>query len=78
MIFRRERQAVHAGHLNVQRDHVRHLFPHPLGSDERIARRADYFNGGVRGQHFAQRLANHRGIVDDEDPNSWLAHRVIL
>ena len=69
-----ERQPVHAGHLNIQGDHVRHLLGDPLGSHEGIARRADYLDGRVSRQHLAQRLADQSGIVDDEDPNSRLAH----
>lgn len=42
-----ERQAVHAGHLNIQRDHVRNLLAHPLGGYEGIAGGADYLNGRV-------------------------------
>src|ERR1017187_3437586 len=76
--FPQECQAVHAGHLNVQRDHVGNLFAHPLGSDEGIAGRADYLDGRIFGQDFGQGLANHRGIVNDEDANSRLAHGVIL
>ncbi len=71
-----EGQTVHAGHLDIERDYVRHLFADPLGGDERIAGGADHLDSRIRGQDLAQRAAHHRGIVDDEDANFRGAHAV--
>ena len=52
-------------------------FADAVGGDERVAGGSDHFNGGIGGEHLAQRLAYQRGIVDDEDSNSWRAHAVV-
>ena len=72
-----ECQAVHAGHLDIQRDDVRHLVADPFGSDERIAGRADDLDSRVLGQDVAQGLANYGGIVNDQYANSRLIHGAI-
>jgi len=69
-----EGQAVHAGHFNIQRDDIGHLLAHAFSGDEGVTRGADYLNRRVSREYVAQCLAHHRGIVNDEDANSWLAH----
>ena len=53
-----KREAVHARHLDVQRDHIRHLLGNLLRRNIRIARRPDHLDLRILRQHVGQRLAN--------------------
>ena len=44
MIFLQEGQTIHARHLDIEGDHVRHLFADPVGRHKGIAGRADHFD----------------------------------
>jgi hypothetical protein len=62
-----ERDAVHARHLDIERDHVRIELLDFLARRVRIAGRADHLDVGRAREHRGQKLAHQCGIVDHED-----------
>jgi hypothetical protein len=62
-------QPIHARHLDIERDHIRHFVGDPVGRDEWIAGRGDDLDLRIGGEHLAQRLAHYGGIVYDEYAN---------
>ena len=69
-----KRQPVHARHLDVQRDHVRHLLGDLLRRRIRIARGPDHLDLRILRQHVRQRLAHHCGIVHNQHANLRIIH----
>ena len=69
-----EGETVHAGHFDIEGDHVGHLFAHALGGDEGIAGGADDFDSGVGRQDVGEGLPDDGGIVNDQDANFGFAH----
>ena len=68
MIFLQERQPVHARHLDVERDHVRHSARAMRSAATKGSAAVPITSiSGSRRENFAQRLAHHRGVVDDQD-----------
>ena len=61
-------QPVHARHLDVQRDHIGNLFADPVGRHKWIAGRTHDLDFRVGGEYFAQGLADHCGVVDNQEP----------
>jgi len=64
-----KRQAVHAGHLQVERDDVGLQFNDLVTGDIGVHRRPDDLNVVVARQLFGDHLAHHRRIVDDQHPD---------
>ena len=61
-----EGDAVHARHLDIQRDHVGHFGLDAPRGDERIGRGADHRDVRIAAEHLGQRLAHDRRVVDDQ------------
>jgi hypothetical protein len=62
-----EGQAVHARHLDVERQHVGPVLDDHVAGDEGIGRPADHFDRRLAAQRVADHLAHDRRVVDDED-----------
>src|ERR1700682_4667795 len=65
--------AVHAGHLKVERHHVGLQFIDLLKTKSPVHGGADDLNRFIGGQHLRDEFSHQRGIVDHEH-----AHRVLL
>ena len=63
-----EAQAVHARHLDVERDHVRLEPQDQVARDERIGGAADHFDVRLALQRVGEQLAHDRRVVDDQRP----------
>ena len=59
-----EIEAVHARHLDVERDHVGREFADHLARDQRVAGRADAFHVALAVDDFGEQAAHQRRIVD--------------
>ena len=68
------RQAVHVGHLDVQRDHVRPERVENLQRLPAVAGRADHLHAGRGGDAVGDDRADHRRIVDHQDANVLRRH----
>ncbi len=64
-----EFQAIHARHLDVQRQYIRVQRLDHVARHDGIFRRADDFDLFVRGEDFREQPPNHQGIVDDQNAN---------
>jgi hypothetical protein len=53
-----KREPVHARHLDIQRNHIRHVFGDLLRRNIRIARRPGHLDLRILRQHVGQRLSN--------------------
>src|SRR5208283_2168830 len=73
-----ERKAIHARHLDIERDYIRNLLADALRSDIGIGSRGDDLDLRIACEYFAERLAHYGGIVDDEDPDFRLGHKLVL
>jgi hypothetical protein len=62
-----ERQPVHPRHFQVERHHVRVEAFDLLAGHVGVAGRADDLDLGVVGERVADRLADERRVVHDED-----------
>ena len=61
-----EVDAVHARHLDVERDHVGVGGTDHLARDQRVGRRADARHVGLRVDDLGQQAAHQRRVVDDQ------------
>ena len=69
-----EGQAVHARHLDVERDHVRLVLQDQVARDERIRREADHLHVRLGLERVGEHPPHDRGIVDDEDARLRRGH----
>src|SRR5450759_5860973 len=60
-------QAVHAGHFDVQREHVGAQRENFVARDVGIGRGAHHLYVALAGQGFAEDSADNGGIVNDQD-----------
>ena len=72
-----ERDAVHARHLNIQRDHIGRQFQNLVPGRIRVRGCADNFDVGKRGQTAGDDLARQRGVIDHQKTNGSGAHDVV-
>src|SRR5262249_31407267 len=66
--------AIHPGHLQVQRDHVRSKLLDLLQSECAIHRCSDHVNRRVALDDLRNQLPHQRRIVNHEDSDHFLAH----
>src|ERR1035437_8777489 len=71
-----KRQAIHAGHFDIQRDHVGLEREDFVARDVGVGRGADHLYVGLAGQGFAEDSADNRGIVNDQDADSTVGKHV--
>src|SRR5690606_17418949 len=71
-----EIQAVHARHLDVQRDHVRRAAADAVEGQQRIGRDAQQLHVRLRRHHPRQEGAHDGGIVDDQNPDHGGARKI--
>ena len=64
-----KRQPIHARHLDIQGDDIRHLFADTLSRHEGVGRGAYDLDFRVGGEDFAQGLSHHCGVVHDKNAN---------
>ena len=64
-----EGQAVHARHLDVEREHVRVEGLDLVARHQRVLGMAHDLDAGVLRQHLGQHPAHKRGVVDNQDAN---------
>ena len=64
-----EGDAVHARHLDVERDDVGHLLANLAGRHEGVAGGRDHLYLRIFRQHGGQGLPDACGVVDDENPD---------
>ena len=58
-----ESKPVHARHLDIQRNHIGHLVPYPVGGHKWITRRRRDLNLRIARKNLAKRLPHHCRIV---------------
>jgi hypothetical protein len=61
-----EVEAVHLGHLDVEREHVRVGLLDQLARDQRVGRHADHFHVRLARNDLAHHAADQRRVVDDQ------------
>jgi hypothetical protein len=61
-----EREPVHAGHLDVEREHIGLEGEDLVARHVRVGRGADDRDAGLLAQLVAEHAPNQRGIVDDQ------------
>ena len=71
-----ERQPIHARHLDIQGDNIRHLFAHPLRRHKGVGSGPHDLDFRVAGEDFAECLSNHGGVVHDKNANFGCAHKL--
>ncbi len=76
--FFKKRQAVHARHLDIQRQHVRPQAQDLVARDKRIGRGAHYFQIRLRRQAFGQHLAHDGRIVHDQHSDFAICRHAIV
>ncbi len=67
--FLERRDAVHVGHLDVQRHDIRVALRDLLQGDSAVGGRTHHLDLRVGGQHVAHQAANDDGVIDDEHPD---------
>src|ERR1019366_43016 len=71
-----EGEAIHAGHFDIQRDHVGLEREDFVARDVGVGRGADHLDVALAGQGFAEDSADNRGIVNDQDADSSVGRHV--
>jgi hypothetical protein len=65
-----ESDAIHARHLDIQRDDIGHVVCDAGGSYERIGGNAQHLDLGVRGQYLREGLPDRSRVIDDENADT--------
>src|ERR1019366_4441143 len=71
-----KRHAIHAGHFDIQREHVGLHREDFVARDVGVGRGADHLDVALAGQGLAEDSADNRGIVNDQDADSTAGKHV--